>query len=169
MQNKETNHSPITDCITRLLEIINENQLLANKLTNPDFFKQHYIVIVLNIMFDGVTKNLTPTEDECGASLFLQDAIKYLDKNIVKLNKLETKNKPQKLEKKLQQVIDKVGFYVELARLKLFKPCELNELITQIYKKRVVDNVTKDKSSPKKSNSNSKKNTKKNTNKKSKK
>ncbi len=156
---------PILQHITSILELINDNQVLANKLTHQEFFKQHYIIIVLNIMFDGVDKELTTINHPQEADLFLQDTIKYLEKQIPKLNQLLEKDKPNKLEKKTNKVIDKVGFMIELSRLKLFKPCELDVLIRDIYKKKVIDDVSnktskaKQKSKPKQNNT--KKSTKK--------
>ncbi len=141
--SKTKTTKPILQHITSILELINNNQVLADKLTNQEFFKQHYIIIVLNIMFDGVDKELTTINHPQEADLFLQDTIKYLEKQIIKLNQLVQKDNPKKLEKKVNKVIDKVGFMVELARLKLFKPCELDELIRDIYKQKVISDVTK--------------------------
>lgn len=147
----------IVQNIERLLEIINTNQLLADKLLNKEFFKQHYLVIVLSIMYDGVTKKMITTKDEDSAANFLQDAIKYLDKQIPKLNKLQNADKTIKLEKRLQKVIDKVGLMIEFARLQLFHTKELDELIKEVYKKQVLDNVKKTKTSKKKTTRSTKK------------
>ena len=75
-------------------------------------------------------------------SLELEKKSKFIEEEIKKLNHLEAKEKTKRLEAKLEKTVNKLGFAVELARLKLFKPCELDELIRDMYKKKVLDDVT---------------------------